>query len=110
MQNVHSIKYGMYFIYIYKVPYKQIQCIKKLIYSIRIQFQLTHMLYIMKLISSPVKPPQLIFPSLILIKSSNTSILVRAVSDFSLWANFYMTLKNKFRDHILKIRFLCFIL
>ena len=23
----------------------------------------------------------------------------------SIWANFYMTLKNKVRDHILKIRF-----
>ena len=39
------------------------------------------MAYIMKLISSPVKPSQLIFPSLPLIKSSNTSILVRTLSD-----------------------------
>ena len=35
----------------------------------------------MKLISSPVKPSQLIFPSLILIKSCNTSILVHTLSD-----------------------------
>ena len=35
----------------------------------------------MKLISSPVKPSQLIYPSLILIKSCNTSILVHTLSD-----------------------------
>ena len=35
----------------------------------------------MKLISSPVKPSQLIFPSLTLIKSCNTSILVHTLSD-----------------------------
>ena len=35
----------------------------------------------MKLISSLVKPSQLIFPSLILIKLCNTSILVHTLSD-----------------------------
>ena len=53
----------------------------KLSDSIRIQFQLTQISYILKLISSPVKPSQLIFPSLILIKSCNTSILVHTLSD-----------------------------
>ena len=52
---------------------------KKLADSIRTQFQLTQMSYIMKLISSPVKPSQLIFPSLTLIKSCNTSILVHTL-------------------------------
>ena len=71
MQDIHSIKYGTY-IQMY---------FKKRADSIRIQFQLTQMSYIMKLISSPVKPSQLIFPSLTLIKSSNTSILVHTLSD-----------------------------
>ena len=48
----------------------------KLADSIIIQFRLTQMFNIMRLISTPVKPSQLIFPSLTLIKSSNTSILV----------------------------------
>ena len=38
----------------------------------------------MKLISSPVKPSQLIFPSLILIKSCNTSILVHTLMYYML--------------------------
>ena len=43
--------------------YKQIQC-KKLIDSIIIKFQLTQMSYVINLIYSPVKPAQLIGPSL----------------------------------------------
>ena len=39
------------------------------------------MSYIMKLISSPVKPSQLIFPSLTLIKLGNISILEHTCSD-----------------------------
>ena len=64
-----------------QVHYKQIKCINNLTDSIRIQFQLTQMPYITKLISSPVKPPQLIFHTLTLIKSSNTSNLVHTLSD-----------------------------
>ena len=39
------------------------------------------MSYIMKLIYSPVKPSQVLFPYLALIKSSNTSIVVHTLSD-----------------------------
>ena len=53
--------------------HKQIQMHEKIADSIRIKFQLTQMSYIMKLISFPVKPSQLIFPLLTLIKSINFS-------------------------------------
>ena len=73
---------NMVHIFLNTSTYKQIKMhLKSLADSIIIQFQLTQMSYIMKLISSLVKPSQLIFPSLILIELCNTSILVHTLSD-----------------------------
>ena len=78
--HVNSIKYVTYI--------KQIHINRQNAYTalktniiIRIKYQLTQTSYIMKLMSSPVKPSQLICPSLTLIKSSNTQLLVHTLSD-----------------------------